>query len=121
MYIIVPGRVYRPDNDATHTPQFHQVEGLAVDENRRSATCRGRCSPSPGRSSATIAGSVCGRTSSRSPSRRSSSTSRASTAGRASSSDGSRCPLCKGSAWIEILGAGMVDPNLYGYVRELGL
>src|SRR3954453_15705424 len=28
LYIIVPGRVYRPDNDATHTPQFHQVEGL---------------------------------------------------------------------------------------------
>src|SRR3954464_4317579 len=32
LYIIVPGRVYRPDNDATHTPQFHQIEGLAVDE-----------------------------------------------------------------------------------------
>ena len=32
LYIIVPGRVYRRDNDATHTPQFHQVEGLAVDE-----------------------------------------------------------------------------------------
>src|SRR3954469_20095551 len=32
IYIVVPGRVYRPDNDATHTPQFHQVEGLAVDE-----------------------------------------------------------------------------------------
>ena len=32
LYVIVPGRVYRPDNDATHTPQFHQVEGLAVDE-----------------------------------------------------------------------------------------
>ena len=32
IHIIVPGRVYRPDSDATHTPQFHQVEGLAVDE-----------------------------------------------------------------------------------------
>ena len=31
IYIIVPGRVYRPDSDATHTPQFHQIEGLAVD------------------------------------------------------------------------------------------
>ena len=31
LYIIVPGRVYRPDSDATHTPQFHQLEGLAVD------------------------------------------------------------------------------------------
>src|SRR5215216_2960435 len=32
LYIIIPGRTYRRDNDATHTPQFHQVEGLAVDE-----------------------------------------------------------------------------------------
>src|SRR5271170_8133696 len=32
LYIVVPGRVYRPDSDATHTPQFHQIEGLAVDE-----------------------------------------------------------------------------------------
>jgi phenylalanyl-tRNA synthetase alpha chain len=31
IYIIVPDRAYRPDLDATHTPQFHQVEGLAVD------------------------------------------------------------------------------------------
>jgi phenylalanyl-tRNA synthetase alpha chain len=34
--------------------------------------------------------------------------------------DGSRCNLCKGSTWIEILGAGMVDPNVFGYVREHG-
>ena len=34
--------------------------------------------------------------------------------------DGSRCPLCKGTAWIEILGAGMVDPNVFSYVREHG-
>src|SRR5215208_6310675 len=32
LYVVVPGRTYRRDNDATHTPQFHQVEGLAVDE-----------------------------------------------------------------------------------------
>src|SRR5919112_3600420 len=32
LYIVIPGRVYRRDNDRTHTPQFHQVEGLAVDE-----------------------------------------------------------------------------------------
>ena len=31
IYTIVPGRTYRPDSDATHTPQFHQIEGLAVD------------------------------------------------------------------------------------------
>jgi phenylalanyl-tRNA synthetase alpha chain len=33
---------------------------------------------------------------------------------------GSRCPLCKGSGWLEILGAGMVDPNVFEYVREYG-
>src|SRR5271170_4680681 len=32
LYVVVPGRVFRPDSDATHTPQFHQIEGLAVDE-----------------------------------------------------------------------------------------
>jgi len=31
-----------------------------------------------------------------------------------------RCPVCKGTGWLEILGAGMVDPNVYGYVREHG-
>ena len=85
LYIIVPGRVYRPDNDATHTPQFHQVEGLAVDEGLTlGRPARARCSRSPARSSATTARSACGRTSSRSPSRASSSTSPASTASRAS-------------------------------------
>ena len=34
--------------------------------------------------------------------------------------DGSRDPLCKGSGWIEILGAGMVDPNVFGFVRDHG-
>src|SRR5919112_241071 len=33
VYIVIPGKVYRRDSDATHTPMFHQVEGLAVDEN----------------------------------------------------------------------------------------
>ena len=41
LYIIVPGRVYRRDNDATHTPQFHQVEGLAVDEDITLADLQG--------------------------------------------------------------------------------
>ncbi len=34
--------------------------------------------------------------------------------------DGARDPLCKGTGWIEILGAGMVDPNVFGFVRECG-
>jgi tRNA-binding EMAP/Myf-like protein len=34
--------------------------------------------------------------------------------------DGSRCPLCKGSGWLEVLGAGMVDPNVFAYVKDYG-
>ncbi len=34
--------------------------------------------------------------------------------------DGQRCPLCKGEGWIEILGAGMVDPNVFEHVRDNG-
>src|SRR5215210_6080064 len=41
IYVVVPGRVYRRDNDATHTPQFHQVEGLAVDEDITLADLKG--------------------------------------------------------------------------------
>src|SRR6201986_4448151 len=41
IYIIMPGRVYRPDSDATHTPQFHQIEGLAVDEDVTLADLKG--------------------------------------------------------------------------------
>ena len=41
IYIVVPGRVYRRDSDATHTPMFHQVEGLAVDEDITLADLQG--------------------------------------------------------------------------------
>ena len=35
-------------------------------------------------------------------------------------SDGSRCNICKGTGWIEILGSGMVDPNVFGFVADNG-
>ena len=113
LYIIVPGRVYRPDNDATHTPQFHQVEGLAVDEDLTLGDLQGtllafaraifgddrdvRLRPhffpfTEPRVELDVSCFNCKQGFLR---------------------DGSRCPLCKGTAWIEILGAGMVDPNLY--------
>src|ERR1700736_2932628 len=41
LYVVIPGRVYRRDNDATHTPQFHQLEGLAVDEDITLADLKG--------------------------------------------------------------------------------
>jgi phenylalanyl-tRNA synthetase alpha chain len=120
IYIIVPGRVYRPDSDATHTPQFHQIEGLAVDEDitlgdlqgtlltfaraifgdEREVRLRPHFFPFT-EPSVEVDVSCFNCTDGFMP-------------------DGSRCPLCKGTAWIEILGSGMVDPNVFGYVAEHG-
>src|SRR3954463_3383245 len=121
LYIVVPGRTYRRDNDATHTPQFHQVEGLAVDEDITLADLQGtllafaraifgddrkiRLRPhffpfTEPSIECDVSCHNCG--------------------GSGHLRDGSRCPLCKGTGWIEILGAGMVDPNVFGYVREYG-
>jgi phenylalanyl-tRNA synthetase alpha chain len=121
IYIVVPGRVYRRDSDATHTPMFHQLEGLAVDEDITLADLQGvllefaRAMFGPERRVRLRSGffpftepSVevdidcfkCG--------------------GQGSLPEGGRCPLCRGSGWIEILGAGMVDPNVYGFVADMG-
>jgi phenylalanyl-tRNA synthetase alpha chain len=121
VYVIMPGRVYRRDSDATHTPMFHQVEGLAVDEDitlgdlqgvllefaraifgqEREIRLRSSYFPFTEPSvEADVSCFQCG--------------------GSGALADGSRDPLCKGSGWIEILGAGMVDPNVYGYVAENG-
>jgi phenylalanyl-tRNA synthetase alpha chain len=120
LYIVVPGRVYRRDSDATHTPQFHQVEGLAVDEDITLADLQGtllafsraifgderrvRLRPHffPFTEPSVEVDVSCFNC----------------TDGFLR--DGSRCPVCKGEGWIEILGAGMVDPNVFGYVREHG-
>jgi phenylalanyl-tRNA synthetase alpha chain len=120
IYIIVPGRVYRPDSDATHTPQFHQIEGLAVDTDVTLADLQGtllafaRAIFGPDREvrlrphffpftepSVEVDVSCFNCDGGVMP-------------------DGSRCPLCKGSGWIEILGSGMVDPNVFAHVAEHG-
>jgi phenylalanyl-tRNA synthetase alpha chain len=114
--IIVPGRVYRRDSDATHSPQFTQIEGLCVDEDVTLADLKGvllafaRAIFGPDREirlrphffpftepsvEVDVSCFNCAR-------------------------DGSPCRLCKGSGWIEILGSGMVDPNVFGYVRDHG-
>jgi phenylalanyl-tRNA synthetase alpha chain len=120
IYIIVPGRVYRPDSDATHTPQFHQIEGLAVDDDITLADLQGTL--------LTFARAIFGdqrRVRMRphffpftEPSVEVDVSCFNCTDGV--SADGGRCPLCKGTAWIEILGAGMVDPNVFEHVRESG-
>jgi phenylalanyl-tRNA synthetase alpha chain len=120
LYIIIPGRVYRPDSDATHTPQFHQVEGLAVDDDITLADLQGtlltfaraifgddrqvRMRPHffPFTEPSVEVDVSCFNCK------------------QGVTADGRRCPLCKGTAWIEILGAGMVDPNVFEHVRENG-
>jgi phenylalanyl-tRNA synthetase alpha chain len=117
IYIVIPGKTYRRDSDATHTPMFHQVEGLAVDENITLADLQGvllefaRAIFGPEREirlrphyfpftepsvEVDISCFACG--------------------GAGVLPDGSRDNLCKGSGWIEILGSGMVDPNVFGFV-----
>jgi phenylalanyl-tRNA synthetase alpha chain len=111
IYIVSLGRVYRRDTpDATHTPIFHQVEGLAVDEGITLADLEGTLDflmkqlfgeerrtefrthdfpftePSI---EAYVSCHVC---------------------------DGAGCPVCRHSGWIEIGGAGMVDPRLFEFV-----
>jgi phenylalanyl-tRNA synthetase alpha chain len=120
LYVVIPGRVYRPDSDATHTPQFHQVEGLAVDEDITLADLKGtllafaravfgderdvRLRPhffpfTEPSVEVDVSCFHCG--------------------GKGfleSEPAHPRCYLCKGEGWLEVLGAGEVDPNVYSYV-----
>jgi phenylalanyl-tRNA synthetase alpha chain len=121
IYAVVPGRVYRPDTpDATHVPMFHQLEGLAVDEDITLADLQGvllafarqmfgedtdvRLRPGyfPFTEPSVEVDVSCFR------------------CGGSGYAGGDRCPTCKGEGWIEILGSGMVDPNVLEYVRENG-
>jgi phenylalanyl-tRNA synthetase alpha chain len=120
LYIIVPGRTYRPDNDATHTPQFHQIEGLAVDTDVTLADLQGTL--------LTFARAIFGEEREvrlrphffpfTEPSVEVDVSCFNCTDGF--TADGQRCGLCKGEGWIEILGSGMVDPNVFEHVREYG-
>jgi phenylalanyl-tRNA synthetase alpha chain len=117
LYVVITGRVYRPDSDATHTPQFHQVEGLAVDEDITLADLKGtllafaraefgelrevRLRPHffPFTEPSVEVDVSCFQCE-----------------GSGFLRDGSRCPVCKGEGWLEVLGAGEVDPNVYSWV-----
>jgi phenylalanyl-tRNA synthetase alpha chain len=120
LYIVVPGRVYRPDSDATHSPQFHQLEGLAVDDDITLADLHGTL--------LTFARAIFGDERQVRMRPHFFPFTEPSVEVDVScfnckdgvTADGERCPLCKGTAWIEILGAGMVDPNVFEYVREYG-
>jgi phenylalanyl-tRNA synthetase alpha chain len=120
LYVVVPGRCYRRDAlDATHSPMFHQIEGLAVDEDITLADLKGtllafaRAVFGPERDvrlrphffpftepsvEVDVSCFQCN--------------------GTGYLKDGARCNICKGEGWIEILGAGEVDPNVYSYVDD---
>ena len=108
--IIAPGRVYRCDSDVTHTPMFHQVEGLMVDEQVSFANLKGvlheflrsfferelkvRFRPSyfpftEPSAEVDIECVICG---------------------------GGGCRVCKQGGWLEVLGCGMVHPRVFEHV-----
>jgi phenylalanyl-tRNA synthetase alpha chain len=121
IFIVVPGKVYRRDSDATHSPMFHQMEGLAIAEGITLADLQGTllamCRAIFGEErelrlrphffpftepsvEVDVSCFQCG--------------------GSGELAGGERCNLCKGQGWIEILGAGMVDPNVLGFVAHNG-
>jgi phenylalanyl-tRNA synthetase alpha chain len=108
--VIAPGKVYRRDSDVSHTPMFHQVEGLLVDRDVSFGDLKGtltsfvhqmfgsdtslRFRPSffpftEPSAEVDIRCVMCG---------------------------GKGCRTCSNTGWLEILGSGMVDPNVYGFV-----
>ncbi len=111
IYMISPGKVYRRDvADPSHLPQFHQIEGLVVDKGitfgdlkgtldyfckaffgeERKTRFRAHFFPFTEPSAeADVSCGIC---------------------------HGEGCRFCKGTGWVEILGCGMVDPNVFGYV-----
>ncbi len=121
IFILVPGKVYRRDSDATHSPMFHQVEGLAIAEGITLADLQGTLL-------ALVTAIFGGRREVRlrphffpftEPSVEVD-VSCFQCEGSGALTSGERCNLCKGQGWIEILGAGMVDPNVLGFVEQHG-
>jgi len=114
VYVVCPGRTYRRDSDPTHTPMFHQIEGLAVDRGLTLGHLKGTL--------AAMARHVFGEDVAvrlrpsyfqfTEPS-----VELDVSCFRCGGSD-PNCKVCKGAGWLEMLGAGMVDP---GVLEEAGV
>jgi phenylalanyl-tRNA synthetase alpha chain len=115
--VVCPGKVHRNDApDATHSPVFHQVEGLAVDTNITFCDLKGTLDHAM---KALFGSSVKTRFyPSFFPFTEPSADVQISCifCGGRGYRDGGPCRNCKASGWIELLGCGMVDPNVLGFV-----
>jgi phenylalanyl-tRNA synthetase alpha chain len=115
--VVCPGKVHRNDAlDATHSPIFHQIEGLAVDTNITFRDLKGTLDHAM---KAMFGSSVKTRFyPSFFPFTEPSADVQISCifCDGKGVRDGAPCRNCKASGWIELLGCGMVDPNVYGFV-----
>ena len=105
--IIAPGRVYRKDEvDATHSPMFHQVEGMVIDKNVTMADLKGTLN--------TVVEQLYGKgTKTRfRPHHFPFTEPSCEMDVQCHKCGGVGCPTCKGEGWIELLGAGMIHPKV---------
>ncbi len=113
--IIAPGRVYRRDSDATHSPVFHQLEGFLVDKNITFGDLKGTLTE--------FLRQIFGREKNVRfrPSFFPFTEPSAEVDVECVLCSGKGCRLCKDTGWLEILGSGMIDPNVFkgiGYNPE---
>ena len=108
--IIAPGKVYRPDSDISHTPMFHQVEGLLVDKGVSFGDLKGTLT--------TFVHQMFGADTNLRfrPSFFPFTEPSAEVDIRCVVCKGKGCRVCSHTGWLEILGSGMVDPELYKVV-----
>ena len=113
--VVIPGKVHRNDApDASHSPMFHQVEGLAVDTNITFCALKGTLDHAM---KALFGSSVRTRFQ---PSFFPFTEPSAEVAISCIFCGGKGCRTCKQGGWIELLGCGMVDPNVFEFVRANG-
>jgi len=111
--VVSPGRVYRKDEvDATHSPMFHQIEGLVVDKGVTMADLKGTLN-------ALVQQLYGAETATRfRPHHFPFTEPSCEVDCQCFKCRGKGCPMCKGEGWIELLGAGMIHPNV---LRNCGI